>query len=77
LQPGNSDFYRVFIEAMADPTGPVIEEENSEEIRRQIDELIVRLQDVSAQEAMDQVCRRLVLYLCGTCYRQWIENPTG
>jgi len=77
LQPGSSDFYRVFIEAMADPTGPVIEDENPEEIRRQMDELIAQLQNVSAQEAMDQVYRRLVLYLCGKCYREWIENPTG
>jgi hypothetical protein len=26
---------------------------------------------------MDQVYRRLVLYLCAPCYRVWIENPTG
>jgi len=26
---------------------------------------------------MDQVYRRLVLYLCGPCYREWIEKPTG
>jgi hypothetical protein len=77
LQPGSSGFYRVFIEAMADPTPPIIAEEKREEIRRQMDEVIARLRDVSTQEAMDQVYRRLVLYLCGTCYREWIENPTG
>ena len=27
--------------------------------------------------AMDEVRRRLVLHLCGPCYRQWIEDPTG
>jgi hypothetical protein len=32
---------------------------------------------VSEQEALDQVYRRLVLYLCGPCYRVWIEDPTG
>jgi hypothetical protein len=77
LQPGSGNFYRVFIEAMADPSSPVIAAEDPAEIRRQIDELIAQLQDVSTQEAMDQVYRRLVLYLCGKCYRQWIENPTG
>jgi len=77
LRPGSGNFYRIFIEAMADPTAPVIAEENPEEIRRQIDELIAQMQDISAQEAMDQVYRPLVLYLCGKCYRRWIENPTG
>jgi hypothetical protein len=32
---------------------------------------------VTAQEALDQVYRRLVIHLCGPCYRNWIENPTG
>ena len=25
----------------------------------------------------DQVYRSLTFYLCGPCYREWIENPTG
>ena len=78
LQPGSGDFYRVLIEAVADPSPPVIlTEETAGEIRRQIDELLEEMQNISAQEAMDQVYRRLVLYLCGKCYREWIENPTG
>ena len=78
LQPGSGDFYRVLIEAVADPSPPVIlTEETAGEIRRQIDELLEEMQNISAQEAMDRVYRRLVLYLCGKCYREWIENPTG
>lgn len=77
LHPGTGNFYRVFIEAMADPSPVIATEQSPEEIRRHTDELLAQLQDISAQEAMDQVYRRLVLYLCGKCYRQWIENPTG
>jgi hypothetical protein len=32
---------------------------------------------VSGQEAMDQVYRRVTVYLCGPCYRRWIENPVA
>jgi hypothetical protein len=31
---------------------------------------------MSERELMDQVFRRLTIHLCGTCYRQWIEDPT-
>ena len=43
----------------------------------EIERLIGKLERLSEQEAIDQVYRRLVLYLCGPCYRQWIEKPTG
>jgi hypothetical protein len=32
---------------------------------------------LSAQEAMDQVYRRLTIHLCATCFRSWIESPAG
>jgi hypothetical protein len=78
LRPGEGSFYVVRIEAFADPTPPSFSVDDlirdaKAEIRRLLDEL----GELSAQEAMDQVYRRLVLYLCGPCYRQWIENPTG
>jgi hypothetical protein len=78
LKPGEGSFYVVRIEAFADPTPPSFSVDDlmrdaKAEIRRLVDELGV----LSAQEAMDQVYRRLVLYLCGPCYRRWIENPTG
>lgn len=78
LQPGAGDFFSVSIEAVADPTPPAVtEEESAAEIRRQIDRLLVQLHDVSEREALDQVFRRLVIHLCGPCYREWIENPAG
>jgi hypothetical protein len=78
LEPGIGSFYRVTIEAVADPTPPTIPaEELSTDIRKRIEHLLQQMQDLSAQEATDQVYRRLILYLCGSCYRTWIENPAG
>jgi len=78
LQPGSGDFYLVKIEAFADPFPPVIElEATDRDVHREIGRLAEALNDLSPQEAMDQVYRRLTLYLCTACYRRWIENPAG
>jgi hypothetical protein len=75
LQPGSGDFYRVTIEAVADPTFSAVDQ--GTDLRQEIERLLARLEGVTEQEALDQVYRRLVLFLCGPCYRRWIENPTG
>ena len=78
LTPGSGDFYVVRIEAVADPAPPQFSEEDLQrDPRAEMDELLAQLRDVSEQEAMDQVYRRLTIHLCGPCYRKWIENPTG
>jgi hypothetical protein len=78
MPTGAGDFYLVRIQAIADPTPPSFSEENLQhDPREQIQRLLEKMQDLSAQEAMDQVYRQLILYLCGPCYRQWIENPVG
>jgi hypothetical protein len=78
LQPGGGSFYRVTIEAVADPTPPAATAEDlADDLRQQIERTLAQLEDVSAQEAMDQVYRRLVLFLCVSCFRRWIEDPTG
>jgi len=78
LQPGAGNFYRVTIEAVADAAPPAISAEDlAADLRTRMGELIREMEGLSAQEAMDQVYRRLTLYLCGPCYRKWIENPTG
>jgi hypothetical protein len=78
LHPGQGDFYEVRIEAVADPSPPVIRgEEESADLPGRLDRLLAQMKDLSAQEAMDQVYRRVGLYLCTPCYRVWIENPTG
>jgi len=78
LRPGGGDFYRISIEAVADPTPPAGDEDMpAEELRERIEDLLNELEQVSEREAMDQVCRRLTLHLCGPCYRHWIEDPVG
>ena len=78
LTPGEGSFYVVRIEAVADPTPPSFSVDDlMRDAQSEIQRLVDQLGDLSAQEAMDQVYRRLVLYLCGPCYRQWIEKPTG
>jgi hypothetical protein len=78
LHPGAGDFYLVRIQAMADPTPPSFSDEDLQyDLKEKIQRLIEQMQDLSAQEAMDQVYRQVVLYLCGPCYRKWIENPAG
>jgi hypothetical protein len=77
LTPGKSDFYVVRIEAFADPAPPAVSAEElavaswSGRIARLIDQMA----DMTEQELMDQVYRRLVIHLCGPCYRTWIEDP--
>lgn len=78
LKPGQGDFYLVRIEAIADPTPPMFSQEDlRRDARAEIQSLLGQLEDLSEREAMDQVYRRLLLYLCGPCYREWIEKPTG
>jgi hypothetical protein len=78
LQPGSGDFYVVRIEAVCDPTPPHFSEEDLQrDPRAEIERLLEDLRGVSGQEAMDQVYRRVMLYLCGPCYRRWIENPVA
>jgi len=68
----------VRIEAFADPTPPNITKEDLErDIVGEVNRLIEAMGDMSEQEALDQVYRRMTLCLCGACYQQWIENPTG
>jgi len=78
LTPGRGNFYVVKVEAAADPTPPTFTEGHlARDVSGEIDRLIARMRDMTEQELMDQVYRRLVLYLCTPCYRLWIENPTG
>jgi len=78
LTPGNGEFYLIQIEAVADPTPPsLIEHARSADITSELNELVSQMGDLSPQEAMDQVHRKLTIQLCVSCYRDWIENPTG
>lgn len=78
LHPGRGDHYVVRIEAVADPTGPVFPAgHTAQDVSAALDRTLRHLETLSAQEAMDQVYRRLTLFLCTSCYRHWIEHPTG
>ena len=78
LAPGEGSFYVVRIEAFADPTPPrVFTDEPIGDITTEVNELLARARELSEQELMDQVYRRLTLLLCTACYQSWIENPAG
>ena len=78
LEPGQGEFYVVRIEALADPTPPSITVEDLQrDIAGEIERLLATMRDLSEQEAMDQVYRKMTLYLCNQCYRRWIERPVG
>ncbi len=79
LKPGNGSFFVVKIEAFADPSGPSSEESapTAKELRQQLETLVKQLHNVSPQEAMDKIHRRLTIHFCKKCYPSWIENPAG
>ena len=78
LLPGKGDFYVVKIEAVADPSPPIFDEDDlDKDPRQEIERLLGEMRDLSQQELMDQVHRRVTIYLCHRCYNRWIENPAG
>ncbi|MHC5023590.1 MAG: hypothetical protein ACYTGG_06720 [Planctomycetota bacterium] len=78
LRPGEGSLYVVRIEAFADPTPARLDaEETLPVLAAEFDALVEQMRDLTEQELMDQVYRRLTLHLCGRCYRHWIENPAG
>ena len=78
IHPGRGDLYVVRIEAIADPTPPEFTLEDLErDHREEFARLCESLQHLSEREALEQVYRRLTIFLCNACYAQWIENPAG
>jgi hypothetical protein len=78
LMPGEGNFYVVRIEAIADPTPPMMTRDDfRKDIRQEINQVLSRMEQMTERELMDQVHRGLTLHLCGPCYNLWIENPTG
>jgi hypothetical protein len=78
LEPGRGGYFVVSIEAVADPSPPVITDEELErDHRREWRRIVEALQHISPQEALDQVYRRVVIHLCNECFADWIEHPAG
>ena len=66
------------IEAVADPSPPTIDEEDlDKDVRKEIQQLVEEMRELSQQELLDQVYRRVTIFLCFPCYAKWIENPAG
>jgi hypothetical protein len=75
---GQGEFYLVRIEAVLDPTPPEFTEEDlARNVTAELNDLVRRLEHLPGREAMEQIHRKLTLYLCPACYQRWIENPTG
>jgi hypothetical protein len=78
LEPGKGEFYVIRIETFADPTPPSITAEDLQrDIAAEIERLLASMRDLTEQEAMDQVYRKMTLCLCTACYQRWIEHPVG
>lgn len=75
---GRGDCYLVKILTVADPAPPVISEEDlASDVHSEIQTLLNQIQGLSEQALMDQIYRRELFYLCGSCYHPWIKNPLG
>ncbi len=78
IRPGRGEHYEVLVVAVADPHPPVLTEEDlQQDLDQQWRELLSQVEHLSAQEAQNQVYRRVQFPLCQRCFRQWIEDPTG
>ena len=78
LTPGRGELYAVSVLAVADPYPPVFTEDDlALDVGAEIRRLIRQLSGLDAQQARDQVYRRLVFHLCTPCYERWIEEPAG
>jgi hypothetical protein len=77
LTPGRSHFYVIHIHAYADPSPPVFTEEDlRKDHAAEMRKALTDAERFSERELLDTVHRRTSFYLCGPCYRTWIENPT-
>jgi len=68
----------ISIIAVADPSPPVFTEDDlARDLEQEIQRLLAQMKDLNAQQAQDQVYRRMVFQLCESCYHDWIQDPTG
>jgi hypothetical protein len=78
LSPGRGELYVVSVLAVADPYPPVFTEDDlALDVGAEIRRLVRQVSGLDAEQARDQVYRRLVFHLCNPCYERWIEDPTG
>ncbi len=72
VAPGRGEFYIIDIEAKADPTPPVLDENDLQrDYKSEINAIVAELENVTPQN------QRLTIQLCMSCYATWMENPAG
>src|SRR5262249_25746006 len=75
-QPARADPYDASILPPADPSPPVFTEDDlALDVGREIRRLVAQINSLDAQQAQDQVYRRLIFRLCNACYHEWMKNP--
>jgi hypothetical protein len=78
LTPGEGSFWIVRIDAVCDPAPPRVDpDESMTDIAADWNRLIDEMRDLSEQELLDQVSRRITAQVCAPCFRAWIEQPFG
>jgi hypothetical protein len=78
IHPGRGESYIVSIIAVADPSPPSFTEDDlARDVEHEVQSLLKRMRNLDAQQAQEQVYRRMILYLCASCYGAWIADPTG
>lgn len=78
LTPGQGELYVVSVLAVADPYTPVFTEDDlALDVGAEIRRLIKQLSGLDAEQARDQVYRRMIFHLCIPCYERWIAEPAG
>ncbi len=77
LTTGEGSFFVIKLEAFADPSPPNFTGLSERDLLREIDDLIDDINEMSEQELMDEVYRKMTILLCRPCYLQWIQAPAG
>ena len=78
IHPGRGDYYLVRIDAVTDPQPPIITQEDlDQDVGAEIERLIRLMKGISEQQLERQVFRQKAIYLCVSCFNQWIESPVS
>ena len=71
--------HRTRVKDFRDPAQITIDDllKSPEETIAEYEAILAQMRDLSEQEMMDQVYRKMTLMLCRACYEGWIEKPVG
>lgn len=74
LAAGRGEFYIVTIDSQADPTPPVLAEDDGDrDYKSEINALVAELHSLSPTKQT----QRTTIHLCLDCHTEWIEKPAG